>query len=84
MKTIYLLHFERRYRHAGHYTGSTTCLHRRLEEHRSGTGARLMEVVVSAGIGFELARTWNGDRARERQLKKQGGASRHCPLCKQR
>jgi hypothetical protein len=40
-----------------------------------------MEVVCNAGIGWQLARTWPGGRARERQLKNQGGASRLCPLC---
>jgi hypothetical protein len=33
------------------------------------------------GIGWQLARTWTGDRNRERQLKNQGGKSRMCPLC---
>ncbi|MGO9159957.1 MAG: hypothetical protein ACLP7J_04485, partial [Streptosporangiaceae bacterium] len=32
--------------------------------------------------GWELARTWSGTRARERQIKAQGGAARHCPVCK--
>ncbi len=41
-----------------------------------------MEVVAQAGIDFTVARTWKGDRSKERQLKKQGGASRLCPLCK--
>ena len=80
---VYLIHFTERYRHAGHYTGSTNNLDARLGEHRSGQGARLMEVVKQAGIDWTLARTWHGGRQRERQLKKQGGASRHCPLCKQ-
>jgi len=79
---VYLLHFDRRYRHAGHYTGWTRDLAARLAQHGSGEGARLLAVVYEAGISWELARTWPGPRARERQLKRQGGASRHCPLCK--
>ena len=78
---VYLLHFSEPYRHARHYLGSTEDLERRLAEHRGGTGARLMEVVGEAGISFTLARTWPGGRKRERQLKKQGGRSRLCPLC---
>lgn len=81
--TVYLLHFSRRYQHAGHYIGVAHNLERRIDEHRRGRGARLMEVVSQAGIDFTVARTWTGDRVRERQLKKQGGASRLCPLCKQ-
>jgi hypothetical protein len=38
-------------------------------------------VVKAAGISWRLARTWPGGRARERQLKNQGGASRRCPEC---
>lgn len=53
----------------------------RLIAHTTGHGARLLAVVTAAGIGFRLARTWPGTRARERQLKRQGGASRRCPLC---
>jgi hypothetical protein len=57
-------------------------LDRRLAEHLGGRAARLIEVITQAGIGFRLARTWPGvTRARERQLKRQGGASRYCPIC---
>ena len=45
-------------------------------------GARLMAVITQAGIGWTLARTWEGSRAGERQLKRQGGASRRCPICR--
>jgi predicted GIY-YIG superfamily endonuclease len=79
--TVYLLHFDRPYVHAAHYTGWTSDLPARLAEHATGHGARLLAVVSSAGIGWTLARTWNGTRAVERALKRQGGASRRCPLC---
>jgi predicted GIY-YIG superfamily endonuclease len=78
---VYLLHFDRPYRHAAHYTGWTTNLLDRLDEHETGRGARLLAVIRYAGIGFTLARTWQGTRTRERALKRQGGASRRCPLC---
>ena len=81
---VYLLHFDRPYRHAKHYTGwaaSSRSLKRRLAAHRHGQGARLLAVVHAAGIGWQLARTWPGDRGRERQIKRQGGASGCCPMC---
>ncbi len=80
---IYLLHFDRPYRHARHYLGTTDDGHlaERLALHAAGRGARLTQVVRDAGIGWQLARTWPGGRSRERQLKAQGGASRRCPLC---
>ncbi len=79
--TLYLLHFSHRYKHAGHYLGFTTDLQARLAEHDAGQGARLLQVAEAAGITWTLARTWQGDRRRERQLKNQGGASRRCPDC---
>jgi predicted GIY-YIG superfamily endonuclease len=79
--TVYLLHFDRPYGHAGHYTGWASNLNARLTEHAAGRGARLLAVVQQAGIGWHLARTWPGTRALERALKRQGGASRRCPLC---
>jgi hypothetical protein len=62
-------------------TGGPRDLARRLAEHGTARGARLMLAVRKAGISWQLARTWPGDRARERQLKRQGGAARRCPLC---
>jgi predicted GIY-YIG superfamily endonuclease len=79
--TVYLLHFDRPYRHARHYCGWTADLPARLAAHHDGRGARLLEVIRAVGIGYRLARTWTGGRGRERQIKRQGGLSRCCPLC---
>lgn len=54
---VYLLHFNQPYQHAKHYLGSADDVERRLAEHAKGQGARLMEVITQAGIGFTLART---------------------------
>ena len=81
--TVYVLHFDRPYQHAKHSLGSCQDLERRLTQHGKGRGARLLEVVHALGIGWQLARTWCGGKHRERQLKKQGGASRLCPICKE-
>jgi predicted GIY-YIG superfamily endonuclease len=78
---VYLLHFSRPYKHARHYTGWASDLEARLAEHEHGRGARLLQVITAAGITWKLARTWPGDRKRERELKNMGGASRRCPEC---
>lgn len=78
---IYLIHFEQPYKHAGHYLGWTSDLPKRLAAHAAGDGARLMAVVTQAGIAWSLSRTWVGTRGRERQIKKQGGSARVCPMC---
>ena len=77
---VYLLHFDRPYRHARHYCGWTTDLPARLAAHADGRGARLIDVITVVGISYRLARTWPGSRARERQIKRQGGLSCCCPL----
>ena len=79
--TVYLLHFDELYRHARHYLGWAGDHDTRLAEHAAGSGARLTAVARAAGIGWTLARTCPGTRTRERQLKRQGGAARRCPLC---
>ena len=78
---VYLIHFNQAYRHARHYVGSTDDLAGRLDAHRSGQGARLLQVVTDAGIGFECVRTWNGGRKLERQIKSRKEAPRLCPIC---
>lgn len=78
---VYLLHFSQPYKHARHYTGWASDLKARLAEHEQGRGARLLQVITAAGITWKLARTWPGDRKRERELKNMGGASRRCPEC---
>jgi predicted GIY-YIG superfamily endonuclease len=81
--TVYLLHFSTSFHHARHYLGWTSLpVEERLEQHRSGHGARLLEVVTANGISFSVARTWTGTRRLERSLKNHHNARRHCPMCK--
>lgn len=81
---VYLIHFARPYRHAGHYTGYADDVNKRLAAHRQGRGARLLEVVAAAGIAWQVARVWpEGDRALERQLKRRHRAAEYCPICMQ-
>lgn len=77
---VYLIHFDQPYRHARHYIGWTTDLERRLAQHEAGEGARLMEVIASAGIGWICVRIWPGPRRLERAKKTH--ARRYCPLCR--
>ncbi|MBV9709088.1 MAG: endonuclease [Chloroflexi bacterium] len=79
---VYLLHFERRYKHAGHYLGYTHDLATRLAQHRAGNGARLMEVITQAGIAWTVACVWEGGRDVEMQLKRWHSGVRLCPLCR--
>lgn len=82
MGTVYLLHFSKKYHHAGHYIGFTKNLTERIEQHKAGAGARLLEVIVNAGITFDLVRTWAADRKFERKLKRRKKAAKLCPICR--
>jgi hypothetical protein len=54
-----------------------------LAQHRSGNGARLMEIVTAAGIAWKVVRTWAGDRTFERSLKRRKNTPRRlCPVCR--
>ena len=79
--TVYLIHLDIPYKHARHYTGWTTDLDARLQAHRDGHGARLMQVITSADITWRLVRTWPGGRDRERAIKDRHEAPRLCPAC---
>lgn len=81
--TVYLIHFARPYGHARHYLGWTENLTQRIEAHRKGQGGRLLAVVIAAGIGWEVARVWEGvTKAKERELKKWNGSGKLCPVCR--
>jgi predicted GIY-YIG superfamily endonuclease len=81
---IYILHFDVPYYHARHYVGfcADNSLERRLEQHRSGNGARLMAAIELAGIEWTVALTHPGDRKFERRLKRAKNTRRFCPLCR--
>lgn len=84
MGYVYLLHFDKPYKHAKHYIGyAEDDVDGRIERHRKGTGSKLISVIVKEGIDFTLAKVWeNVDRNFERRLKNRGGASKTCPICK--
>lgn len=82
---VYILHFDVPYKHAKHYTGYAENLKGRLAHHANGTGARLTQVVRNAGIGWKLARVWEGaDRNFERRIKRRKEAPQLCPICNPR
>jgi predicted GIY-YIG superfamily endonuclease len=80
--TVYLIHFERPYKHAAHYLGYTDDLAARMTAHRNGTGSRLMQVIAKAGIRWVLVKTWHGGRTLERRLKNYHGSNQLCLVCK--
>jgi predicted GIY-YIG superfamily endonuclease len=84
--SVYLLHLDAPFgpphQQARHYLGFARDLEARLAHHAAGTGANLLRHVRAAGIGWTLARVWEGKtRAFERSQKRNGHAKR-CPICR--
>jgi predicted GIY-YIG superfamily endonuclease len=78
---VYLIHFDKAFKHARHYLGKTADLRQRLADHRAGKGARLLAVLKQKGIGWRVVRTWErADKGLERRLKSLHRAEL-CPRC---
>lgn len=80
--TVYVLHFDRPYKHAGHYIGFALDLNARLQEHALGHGARLTQVCIQNGISWEVSLAIPGTRSDERRFKNRHNGKSICPLCK--
>jgi len=85
---IYLIHFDRPignlsnpHGQAQHYLGYTDNLDERLARHHEGRGAAIMAAVTQQGIGWRVVRTWEGDRATEKALKRRKNHRQLCPIC---
>jgi len=74
---VYLIHFEQKYHHAGHYyLGYTKHLWIRIITHRANTGAKLLRTVNQAGIAWAV-----DSLDLERKLKSLKNSPRLCPIC---
>lgn len=82
MQGVYLLHFNEAYQHARHYIGYADNIDLRVGAHRDGYGSKLTKALAKAGIGFSVARTWEGgDRNFERRLHNFAKSPQLCPIC---
>ena len=79
---VYLIHFQTRLHHAGHYIGFTDNLQARIQQHSSGQGARLLQVLNEKEIPWNVVRIWpEGTKGLESELKHQKHGPRLCPIC---
>lgn len=83
---VYLIHFHRPYKHARHYLGSCNNLAVRLDEHARGRGARILKVIIDAGIEYDVVRVWTtrshkAARNLEKKFKRAQHNTRYCPIC---
>lgn len=84
--TVYVLHFDPPYRHAGHYIGYTPdkTAERRVREHIEGlaAGSPLVKAAVAAGSTITLAHEYPGaERDFEAWLKARRDVRRWCQCC---
>lgn len=82
--SVYLLHFDPRYQHAGHYIGfcQDDSPERRFEHHMAGRGSPLVKAAIAAGSRVHVAQFFPGaSRTFERKLKNWGSARKWCPAC---
>lgn len=95
---VYLLCFASTpYHHARHYIGATgKPVAERLKAHRGiraddgssiGRPAKLVQAMLRAGGDFVLGKSWDFETtdeayAFERRLKRNGGGSQACPICR--
>jgi predicted GIY-YIG superfamily endonuclease len=85
---VYILHFDKAFKHACHYTGITNDIDRRMDEHRKGKGARLTQILKANGISFDYSvigeyPNYSEAKAREKHLKTcYKKPVRYCPICK--
>lgn len=89
MWKVYVIHFDKPYKHAKHYTGIAINVEARMKKHRSGQGARLMKIIKEHNIGFQYSiikegLTFSEAHAYEKYLKtKIKKPQRYCSICKQ-
>jgi predicted GIY-YIG superfamily endonuclease len=81
--TVYLIHFDKPYKHCRHYIGWTNLPEgERFNRHKNGNGSKLLRAVNKAGIEYKIVRTWeNVSFEFEQKLKKRKNASQLCPVC---
>lgn len=82
---IYVIHFDQPLAHAQHYIGfvdgDAYQVAARLQEHRAGWGARILDECNRRGITYDVVATFPGDRNEERRLKNHKNGARKCPIC---
>lgn len=80
--TVYVLHIEPPYRHAGHYIGWTADADasRRFVDHLYGRGSPLIKAAVEAGRIVTIELEIQAGRFVERKMHNRHG-SRVCPRC---
>ena len=84
MQGVYLVHFETKYKHAGHYLGASQDIAWRIQKHLSNNGAALLSHLNRVGIKWNVVRVWPVDNnlyQQEKKLKAWKKSPQLCPIC---
>jgi len=85
--SVYILHFNTKYKHAGHYLGIAINPLERFKQHCIGQGARLTQIVSNNKIGMQQYviskhKGFSRTHKEEKRLKRVAHPERICPECK--
>lgn len=83
---LYIIHFNRQFKHARHYVGIAKDPNKRLRKHLSGHGAMLLKAVIAAGIKVRINiigefKGYSAAHLAESALKKRHNTKHYCPIC---
>ena len=84
---IYLRHFSQKLgteKHsAQHYLGYSENVENRFKLHQNGIGAAITRACVERGIPIQISKVDEGDRDKERMIKKRKiNFAVYCPICR--
>jgi hypothetical protein len=85
---VYILHFDKPFKHAKHYVGSADCVRDRLFVHESAAcDVKILQAAKTQGITWSLAKVMKNDlkngHTKEFRIKRSGGIPKQglCPIC---
>jgi hypothetical protein len=81
---VYLLHFDRPFKHARHFVGATksvTTIKALLQGSATNVQSPLVDAARADGVAFVVARTWLNGYARTNDLPNRHNLGVLCPVC---
>jgi len=81
---VYLLHFDRPFRHMRHYVGSVASLaelEQLLEHPTIRARSPILAAATLAGVQFSVGRVWRGGALRADLVRDQQNHARYCDIC---
>jgi len=81
---VYLLHFDRPFRHMRHYVGAAAdllALELLIANPGMHTRSSMLIAAKKAGVRFTIGRIWRGGAERADLVRSHQNHTRHCDIC---